>query len=348
MSDLYIDVQAYLDGTLEAPQTSAGGCRSDGVRLLYSGAVNVLLGDPESGKTLCAAAMAADEMFAGGRVLWVDLDHNGAAATIARFRAYGVPADTLTDPARFRLSIPEDSEELLAIVTDAADWSPSMAVVDSLGELLPMFGANSNDADDYTRVNRITLAALARLGTAVLVIDHLAKNSQSREYGGTGTAAKKRSVDGAMLRVTAFEPFTPGIGGAASLTVVKDRHGHLRANAGSGREPQVSVFSLKSSGAMTWHFRVPSAPATNLTDAELVAQLDPPPTSGSDVARRMQWRKQRALDAFRAWRTGSPVPGTVGNHGTDGRREDGSPVPTPIGGDREPLRPMTDREEAVA
>lgn len=304
---LYVDVADVLDNTSSRRQTAVGGRRSDGVPLLYAAAVNVLLGAPEAGKTLCAAAMAADELFAGGRVLWVDLDHNGAHAIAGRLRQLGVPRDTLTDPTLFRLSLPDEPETVTDIVADAHDWRPTLAVVDSVGELLPMFGANSNDADDYTRVNRQVLAALAAAGAGVLAIDHEAKSVESRTYGATGSAAKKRAVDGALIRVTNIRPFAPGQGGEAQLSIVKDRHGALRQlGVGSG-EPRIAGFTLTAIDDDGLLARFPVPITANVFDApvddiDALADLTPPPASVRDVMARLRWGRPRAQQALRVYR----------------------------------------------
>lgn len=308
---LYIDVASILDGGGEAPQTTVGGRRSDGIPLCYAAAVNALLGAPEAGKTLVAGAMAADEMFSDGRVLRVDLDHNGPAAIINRFRQLAVARDTLTDPARFRLTTPDEPAELLQVVADTQLWQPTFVVVDSIGELLPMFGANSNDADDFTRVNRQVLTALTAFGAGVLAIDHEAKSESSRSYGATGTAAKKRALDGALLRVTNTRPFRPGYGGEAVLSIVKDRHGSLRGHCEPDREPPVAVFSLEPRGeALLARFTVPANKPAPLDDVTILNRLSPAPSSVRDVKTRMGWGSTRASAAFRAFNS---VPGTLGN-----------------------------------
>lgn len=308
---LYVDVPALLEGRFEAPSTSVGGRRDDGVRLMYAGAVNTLVGPPESGKTLIAAAMTADQLFSGGSALWVDLDHNGPLATIARLRAFGIPADVLSDESRFRLAIPEDRDEVIAVIQDAATWRPTIAVVDSLGELIPMFGASSNDADEYTDVNRRTLAALASLGTGVLAVDHEAKSDRSRTYGATGTAAKKRTIDGAYLRVTTLQAFVPGVGGRASLAIVKDRHGHLRAHSPRvGSEPVVADFVLTVRDDLCdWRFgcrpaqMAPTAPTfAEADDLARLLQLDPPPTTVKEAQSRLRISTRRAGEAMKAYR----------------------------------------------
>lgn len=308
--DLYANVALlFADGVPEPPRPSVGN-RTDGEGLIYSEAVNVIFGPPESGKTLAASCIAADTLFTGSSVLIVDIDHNGAPATVTRLRSLGIDIDTLSDPARFRYADPEDSEAMLAIVAEASLWKPELVVLDSIGELMPMFGANSNDADDYTRVNRATLSALAKTGAAVLAIDHEAKSTDSRNYGSSGTAAKKRAIDGAMLRFAVKEPFAPGRGGKASLVIAKDRHGGLRSVSPTGeREPLAAVFQLIQNGtALDWKFWAPSntdtgsnTPPKVEADALELDALNPPPTSVRDVQTRKKWGPHRAGPAFKHW-----------------------------------------------
>lgn len=326
----YVDVAGILSGDFQPPQTTVGGRRSDATPLLYAGAVNVLLGAPEAGKTLVAGAMAADEMFSHGRVLWIDLDHNGAGPLLSRFRSFGIDADDLCDLSRFRLAVPDDSTALLDIVADAQTWQPTLAVVDSIGELLPMFGANSNNADEYTTVNRAVLTALASVGAGVLAIDHEAKSTDSAAYGATGTMAKKRAVDGALLRVTNVRPFRPGHGGEARLSIVKDRHGYLRSLADNEREPLIAGFTLEARGeALLARFPLPTTKPAPVADVEILRLMAPPPRSVRDVKERKKWGTTRASEAFRAFQS---VPGTPGNvPGTPG--EVRVPVfPPPRGG----------------
>lgn len=306
-SGLYVDIGALLDGDSQSPRPDLG-VRSDGARLLYRGAVNVLVGDPESGKTLAASAVLAEALLDGGSVLVVDLDHNGAAATVARFRSFGVPASTLRDPRRFRLAMPEDADEVRAIVTAAAKWKPDAVLIDSVGELLPVFAADSNSADDFTRVNREVMAKLATQGAAVIGIDHLSKSAAAGVAGPTGTIAKKRAVDGVMFRVRVVRPFTPGAGGKADLTILKDRHGGVRETSPVGeKEPLAATFELKAleGGGSDWRFHAPGpARAPQKSDLDLVSELNPAPTSVRDVRRRLSWGDSRAKQAFLSWQAG--------------------------------------------
>lgn len=324
MSDPYIDVAAILAGTHTERTTTRGGTRDDGTRMLYEAASNVLVGAPEAGKTMVAAGMAVDELNAGGSVLWLDLDHNGAAAIVRRLIGFGASESDLVSQARFRLAMPETQEDVSRILECEEPDPATLAVIDSIGELVPMFGGNSNDADDYTRVNRAVMARLAGYGTAVLSIDHEAKGENSRAYGATGTAAKKRAVDGAMLRVTNLVPFVPGAEGSAALGIIKDRHGYLRSNAQAGHaEPTVAVFHVSHIGSFT--FASPKALPPKRTDVDVLADLVPAPSSVRDIRTRLGWGSDRAATALRTLRT--RVPGTYPS--TEGS---GVPVyPSPLG-----------------
>ncbi|WP_454115477.1 AAA family ATPase [Microbacterium lacticum] len=347
---LYLDIAQLLAGPVEAPSPTIG-TRSDGAGLLYAGAVNVLFGPPESGKTLVASSIAADIIHDGGSALVIDTDHNGPHATIARFLAFGLSPEILTDPARFRYAAPEDSAHAIALAADIITWAPTVVILDSIGELLPMFGANSNDADDFTRVNRIAIQAFTRAGSAVIAIDHEAKSKDSREYGSSGTAAKKRAVDGAMIRVALRDPFTPGRGGKSALTIAKDRHGGLRATSPTGdREPLAAIFQLRDrNGALDGKLWAPEgatlaavSPKTQADAADLDT-LTPPPTSTRDVATRMRWSSRRATPAFAHWRATRTTPDNPAEPpeteryplpGSTGKQEAGIALPatTPLKG----------------
>lgn len=327
----YADIAALLAGAVPEPPEPDTLTRSDGRALFYSGQVNLLYGDPESGKTFVALAAAAEHLNDGGRVLILDLDHNGPQATVQRLLMLGARPEALADLERFRYVEPEDREHLLVAVTDSRQWHPGVAVIDSIGELLPLFGASSNSPDDFTAVHTAVMKPLAMAGAAVICIDHLAKNAESRSYGATGTAAKRRAIGGVSIRVVIADAFTPGRGGACHLTINKDRHGGLRQHCPTGdKEPLAGTFTLSTdsrTGTTAWAVRAPSDGDRNPSemaaseDVEAVAALDPPPATVEEARTRLGWRKQRAALAVREWRK-RPEPTTVpGSRHIGGNRE---------------------------
>ncbi|MBF6336026.1 AAA family ATPase [Nocardia abscessus] len=307
---------AFVDGSGSAPVPSV--CtRTDGVRLLYPGAVNAVFGDPEGGKTWLALAAAVEVLQdTEGRVLLIDLDHNGPQAIWERLSALGADGDVIKHRGRFRYIQPDSSMELDDIVRDMRDWRPTFVCVDSMGELLPLFHAKSNDSDDFTRVNRTVLRPFARTGATVLYVDHLSKGVESRNYGASGTHAKYRAVDGSYLRVTMKDPFARGQGGSAHLTVRKDRHGSLREFCSQARdntgEQYAGLFTLTDDGGrLTWAIHAPregeqiptlKAPSSNVDDwVQKIAALDPPAKSGNDAHRRLGGKKADLLAAYKQY-----------------------------------------------
>lgn len=327
LTRLYADVAGLLDGTIPEPPRPGLLYRSDGIGLFYRAQVNMLFGEAGDGKTLLAECATAAVLEAGGRVVLIDLDHNGVEATVVRLLDMGAPESVLRDLDRFRYVEPDDRLHLDAVVENATlhDWCPDLAVVDSVGELMPLFGLSSNSPDDFTHAHARVLKPLAKAGAAVVAIDHLPKNTEAKASGPTGTAAKRRAIGGAAIRVAAKEPFTPGTGGSAWLTLNKDRHGGLRQHCQieGSREPVVGLFTLTSTDEeISYAVRAPelgdAAKAEQVSADDLAAldALEPAPSSVADVAARLRWRKQRAATVYRHWRRGgSPsVPGTAEPH----------------------------------
>lgn len=196
-------------------------------------------------------------------------------------------------------------------------FSPDVVVVDSLGEALGLFRYNSNDAEDFTAAHAKIIKPLTRCGAGVLVIDHLAKNADSRAYGPTGTPAKLRAVGGTAVRVTAEDAFKPGEGGTAKLELFKDRHGGVRKQFPKQEtKPVIGTFKLVDEGdgltyAIDHGLTVPMGKQKALNDekaeadvARLVELTEGPDIDLSvrsvrSVLKCGQTRAQRALDAYK-------------------------------------------------
>ncbi|MHA3021269.1 AAA family ATPase [Mycobacterium sp. BMJ-28] len=308
---LYLDVSALLDGTMPEPPTPVLGKRTDGHAVFYAGQVNWVFGDPESGKTWLCLACVVEALKAGRRAIVIDLDHNGGPATVRRLIDLGAPLEVIRNPDQFRYCEPEDRAELRQVVDDCRSWRPAAALVDSIGELLPLYGSNSNNADEFTVVHSNVLKPLAKAGAAVLAVDHLAKSADSRAAGPGGSAAKRRAIGGTSIRVKVKQPFTPGHGGSATLAVNKDRHGGVRAHCPVGdREPIAGTFKLLAftEGILEWSIFPPSAGERNADenappeDVAAIAALDPPAESVEDARTRLKWQKQRVSNALRTYR----------------------------------------------
>lgn len=302
----YVNIGALLDDGIPEPPTPEVCRRSDGKGLFYRGQFNIVFGDPESGKTLLCDYATVEELKAGGRVLRLDLDHNGVESTVSRLLGFGADESVLRDSNRFLYVEPAERDQAIAVIDDMTDWKPTLVIIDSIGELLPLFGAGSNSADEFTDVHTRVIKPLTRTGACVVGIDHLAKGSDSRAFGPTGTAAKKRAIGGTSIRVKVDSAFTPDKGGSAYLSIHKDRHGGLRRHSPSGdREPLCGKFVIIGSQiSITAPMRGERNPeeTADPDDIAAIAELDPPPTSARETRERLKWRDDRSRRAFKAWR----------------------------------------------
>lgn len=309
--ELYADIRRILaEGDSGTPRPTVGH-RKDGVFLFYPETVNGLVGASETGKTTLALCVLADELFLGKSALVLDVDHNGAKAISNRLRSFGVSENTLVDTTKFRYASPEGKEELLAVIQEAELWKPSFVLIDSIGEVMSMFGANSNDPDQYRQVHRQVFTAFAKAGACVVAIDHEPKSESTAQRGASGTAAKKQAVDGALYRVTMKTPFTPGHGGKATLSILKDRHGAIReASPVNGKEPTAAVFHLVAGEATNWFFYPPDDSVTSesrletqaINDANAMREWANPPRNIRDVQSGLKAAYPRAKKAWDKYR----------------------------------------------
>lgn len=253
---MYVDVASILAGEADPPEPNILPFIENSY-LFYAGEFNLVFGDTESGKTwLCLAAVAATIEGGAGRAVVIDLDHNGAASLLNRLEMLGATRELLSDRQVFRLAEPETEADMKALIADLAVFKPDVVVLDSLGEVMPLFRANSNSADDFTVVHTEVIKPLKQAGAAVLVVDHLSKGAESRKFGPTGTVAKTRAVGGIAVRVIAEKPFRPGEGGAARLELYKDRHGGVRKRiTGGDARAEIGTFSLtEDAGRLAYGF----------------------------------------------------------------------------------------------
>lgn len=321
----YVDIRALLEGGLPEPVAPNVLHRNDGVALLYSEKANTLFGESEAGKTWIAQCGIVSTLRDGGSAVFLDFDHNGAIETAQRLIALGAPVEALKDMKRFRYIEPDGQISVLDVVSDCSEWRPDYVLIDSIGELMAMFKASSNSPDDFTDVHQRTIKPLFAAGACVVLIDHLPKNPDSKAAGPTGTAAKKRVLGGTQLRVTADAPFKPGDECTAYISVAKDRPGGLRKHCppADGRaEPIAAVFKMRPDAhkGIEWELRAPRGSERTPASQELIrrlSELDPPPSSAEDAAKRLKVRKAAILAPYRQWKDGS------------------SQFP-PLGGNREP------------
>lgn len=256
---IYADLSWLLSGQAPEIVPPEYVVRADGSPLFYKGRINGIFGDPETAKSWLAMCAVVEALHRGHRAVYLDVDHNGSAEIATRLMALGAAAQHVANPDLFKIAEPEDVMGLRQFIQDMLEWRPEVAVVDSLGEIVPMLGLKSTDNDDITKALRAILKPLAHvIGACVIAIDHLPKGTEARTSGyAIGGTAKKRAVDGSYLSAEVILAPAPGKVGKISLSIEKDRNGALRATS-PGKHAGTFVLDSSNSQYTRWSIEMPS------------------------------------------------------------------------------------------
>jgi hypothetical protein len=239
-----IDLGPYLDGTHVAP-TATLLQRSDGLGLLYPRMTHSLHGESESGKSWVALWELSRLIKAEMPCAMVDFESD-AGVVVSRLLLLGTPGELISKWFAYRRperSPAGDPEELAA-------WNALMAavyvlvVLDGVTDAMGLFGKASKDNDDAAAFAKLLPRQIAdRTGAAVLMIDHVTKDKDSRGRFALGGQAKMASLTGAAFTVDVIEPLGEGLRGELELRVAKDRHGRIRGQAGPMRSDRTQAVA---------------------------------------------------------------------------------------------------------
>jgi hypothetical protein len=260
-----IALDAYLDGTAIVTLPSLLE-RSDGAKLLYAGKVHSIYGESESGKSWIVQHAAAQQINGGNGVIYIDFESEPHDIT-HRLLLLGA------DKEKVRTHLTYIRPEAAPHPADPA-WSSLLAatatlvVIDGVTEALTMWGGASKENDDITTFMRHFPRAIARATkAAVVLVDHVAKDRETRGRFAIGGQAKLASIDGAAYLAEPLDAIAPGRMGRLTLRVTKDRPGSVRKVSGMWRksdrtqEAAVVLFDATVAGAVTFTLAEPDTEA---------------------------------------------------------------------------------------
>jgi hypothetical protein len=227
-----IDLEPVLRGEQVTPPPTVFE-RCDGIRLLYPGRLNSLMGETESCKSWIAQAVVAQELVADHHVIYADFE-DGPESTVERLRALGVTSDQISAGLTY-LNPGGRFDQLAQAVIEqaiAAKGSPTLAVLDGVTEAMSDIGLDPISGTDVALYYAGSPRWLARTGAAVALIDHVTKSQEGRGRWAIGSERKLSGLDGAAYGFETVLPFGRGKTGTVKITVAKDRCGHIRQHAG--------------------------------------------------------------------------------------------------------------------
>jgi hypothetical protein len=225
-----------------------------GSGMLYPGLRHLLSGEPESGKTFLARAVALDLRRANKGVVWVDLEGVDEYAAEEQFRCLGATDDDLSQLAYISPAEPIGTEGVAdSIAETLALYKPALVVFDAFVGLLDLHGLDGWKSADVEHAYRLVVGPWRAQGAAVLIIDHVVKAKGDRGRFASGSERKLGAVD-VHLGLDNVKPFGRGRQGRSKILVHKDRAGWLH-------RPRLGDFILESDDDgcnITWEIEPPA------------------------------------------------------------------------------------------
>jgi hypothetical protein len=237
---------------VDVAQVIAGGCviqaptvyaRTDGVCLFYAGKLHSLNGEPESGKSWCTQHAAAQTVADGRHVWYVDFE-DSPESVIGRLLMLGASSPDLVsqftyiNPAR-----PIGHDALLVLRERISTHLPALVVIDGVTEAMSVFGLDPSDNKDTAKFFTLLPRRFAALGSAVVMVDHVVKDSEARGRWAIGAQHKMAALTGAAYSVEVVQPFGRNKAGFCRLNVTKDRPGWIRQHAAGTTVAELHITS---------------------------------------------------------------------------------------------------------
>lgn len=194
--------------------------------MIYPKRVNAINGEPGGGKTWVALKSCA-EAITVEHVIFVDLEDH-ADTVVARLRALGASDEDIRERFHYvKPDRPMGPEAMEYLERQIVALGVGLVVIDSVGELMSLQGVKPNDDDAVAALYRAVPRRLARLGPAVLLIDHVPKNNADTPLYAIGSQRKRAAIDGASFMVATVKAFAAGHSGMLKLVTAKDRIGNF-------------------------------------------------------------------------------------------------------------------------
>ncbi|MGZ3385526.1 MAG: AAA family ATPase [Isosphaeraceae bacterium] len=206
--------------------------------MLYPGMVHSLHGESESGKSLIMQAECVDLINSGQNVLYIDFESD-KKSVVERLIVLGADREMISKLLDYRQpeAKPQSSPQEEQSWDSLLSGRYALVVIDGVTQALGIFGFSTSDNDDVTAwITMIPKRIATRTGAAVVVTDHVVKDTTARGRWAIGGQAKMAGLTGASYTLEVIEAIGRGIKGELELRVGKDRPGSVRPQCGPFRK----------------------------------------------------------------------------------------------------------------
>jgi hypothetical protein len=310
--DFYpVDLEAVLAGPLDPPEPTTL-VRSDGKKLLYDNMLHWVASEPEAGKSWLAL-MAVKECIESGRgVVYFDYEMS-PEDVVRRLVLIGANTSDIIKHLTYIRPPGKMSNEVLQFYGTPTDDAPAMFA----GVALVVFDActEAMTADGFDPLSQTDVAAwlqraprlALRMGSMVLVLDHVTKSRETQGRWAIGAQHKMAQTD-VHYSLHAVRPFAPGLVGMSTVKVEKDRPGGVRAFALGGEK--VGTLVLNSEDSLHVEAFISPPPTTATTGASLTTDYSAL-VLGAAAAQPMSRRALESLNGGRSTAKRNTVEGLI-------------------------------------
>lgn len=238
--------------------------RNDGHRLFYTGKINALLGESESGKTWVALLAVKQALEIEQKVIYLDFEDSGKGI-LGRLRSLGVEDRRFKT---FTYANPDQNltlDERIDLVDALQEIQPDLIIVDGVNAAMTLLNLELTSNRDATFFSQQLLRPLALSGACVITIDHVPKSKDNRGNYAIGAQAKRADINGCALAVSVVQPFGRGMNGELILKVTKDRPGAVREHSKEATFAGRVLLNSTHEGIVTMKVESPQMGEVNRT-----------------------------------------------------------------------------------
>lgn len=277
-------LRAAYAGHIEPAAPTVGALPGGARALFYPGKVSGIAGDSGSGKSWLALAAALAEARGGRPTIWVDYEDNADTLAV-RMAELGWPVE-LGDHVRHVQAVGAASGGFALLCEGIVSMNPAMVVLDSTGESLAGDGRNPNADDDVAAWFQSLPRPLADRGPAVVLLDHLVKDSDNGGLWPSGSQRKRAAINGIQYIVKPDKPFSREQPGHITLICAKDRGGRYAQGdhvAVVHFEPSAGVLHITATAGGTGVDRKVERPTRLMESVSRVLEASPEGLSGRGI-----------------------------------------------------------------
>jgi len=243
------------------PEPPAILLRTDGVCMIYAGMSHSFVGHFESLKSWAALLAVKDVvMRLDAKAFYLDME-SGPFQFWRRVKALGIPLEKALSHIGYfspremlwnprTVSRLADSSARRDFFTAGAHYQPILIVIDGVTEFCAMHGLDISEATDISLYQKMILKGPWSGEVATLEVDHVAKDSNSRDFKTPlGSQQKAAGIDGATFYFQSVAKGGAHKVAKADIFLIKDREGFLNDIAVGDDDRLIGQFILDEQGA---------------------------------------------------------------------------------------------------